>query len=347
MKPLNAIRHFLYIDRCVSEYTAEDERKNQEGVALIAAASFAIMSLLNVKQASFVMLGTTIFGAAFFVLGYLFSHYMRKPALLRAAYYITYLVVFTSYTIMGGNDGFAVLWLVIATYAVMISVDFRTGFFISLYYLVILLLLFLGPLSYLLRYDYNQTFMLRFPFLYLINFAFAAYISIRIRTYQYELLLKREELVALSTMDLSTGVKNRNGFIRDMEHLKNDEVESLVVVYIDINGLHEINNRFGHAAGDEVLVTAARLYQSHFPKDFVYRMGGDEFLILCKDSTETDVWKVMLRLMEEAEHNSFSFSFGVDMQTAPFDLDEIIKRADSKMMDAKNRYYTDRGQKDR
>ncbi len=347
MRLLNAIKHFLYIDRYVSEYTAEDERKNQEGVALIAAASFAVMSLLNIKQESYVMLGTTILGAVLFVLGYLASRYMKKPALLQAAYYITYVVVFTSYTIMGGNDGFAVLWLVIATYAMMISIDFRAGFFISLYYLLMLLLVFHGPLSSLLRYDYDQTFMLRFPFLYLINFAFATYISIRIRTYQYELLLKREELVALSTMDLSTGVKNRNGFIRDMEHFQNEEVAALVVVYIDINGLHEINNRFGHAAGDEVLVTAARLYKAYFPKDFVYRMGGDEFLILCKDSTETEVLKVMLRLMEEAEQNNFSFAFGIDRQTAPFDLDEIIKRADSKMMDAKNKYYMDRRQKER
>lgn len=347
MKVLNAIKQFLSIDRYVSKHTAEDTRKNQEGVALIAAASFAVMSLLNVKQKSFVMLGTTVFGAALFVLGYLASRSMKKPALLRAAYYITYIVVFTSYTLMGGNDGFAVLWLIIATYAMMISIDFKAGFFIGLYYLLMLLLVFHGPLSSLLRYGYNQTFMLRFPFLYLINFAFATYISIRIRTYQYELLRKREELVAISTMDLSTGVKNRNGFIRDMEHFQNGEVEALVVVYIDINGLHEINNRFGHAAGDEVLVTAARLYKAHFSKDFVYRMGGDEFLILCKDSTETSVLEAMLRLMEEAEQNDFSFSFGIDMQTAPFDLDEIIKRADSKMMDAKNKYYMDRRRKDR
>ena len=347
MKLQDAIKHILYMDRFVSEHTAEDERKNQEGVALIAAASFAVMSVLNVKQESFVMLGTTVFGAVLFVLGYLASRCMKKPALLRAAYYITFLLVFTSYTIMGGNDGFAVLWLIIATYAVMISVNFKAGFFISLYYLLLLLLVFLGPLSPLLQYRYDPTFMLRFPFLYLINFVLATHISIRIRSYQYELLLKREEMVALSTTDLSTGVMNRNCFIRDMERFQNDKAKTLVAVYIDINGLHEINNRCGHDAGDVVLATVARLCKAYFPKDFVYRLGGDEFLILCKDAGESDVTEVMHRLSDEAEQNGCSFSFGIEMQTVPFDLDEIIKHADSKMMDAKNKFYMDRRQKGR
>lgn len=347
MKLLKKINQILYMDRFVTEHTAEDERKNQEGVALIAAASFAVMSLLNIKQESFVMLGTTIFGAVLFVLGYLTSRYMKKPALLRVAYYITFIVIFTSYTIVGGNDGFAVLWLIIATYAVMISVNFKAGFLISLYYLIMLLLVFLGPLSFLLQYDYDPTFMLRFPFLYLINFVFATYISIRIRSYQYQLLLKREELVTLSTTDLSTGVMNRNCFIRDIERFQNDSAKTLVAVYIDINGLHEINNRDGHAAGDAVLVTAARLCKAYFPNDLVYRLGGDEFLILCKDSKESDVTVVMQRLNDEAEQSGCSISYGIEMQTAPFDMDEIIKHADSKMMDAKNRFYTDRRKKGR
>ena len=347
MRLLATIKNIIYIDRFVSEHTAEDERKNQEGIALLAAAAFAVMSLLNIKQESFMMLGTTVFGTVLFALGFVFSHFLKKPALLRTAYYITFILVFTSYTIVGGNDGFAVLWLIIATYAVMISIDFKAGFLISLYYLIMLLLVFLGPLSFLLQYQYEPTFMLRFPFLYLINFAFATYISIRIRTYQYELLLKREELVTLSTTDLATGLMNRNSFIRDMRSFPSDGAKTLTAVFIDINGLHEMNNRLGHAAGDEMIVRVAKLCRMYFPDAMIYRMGGDEFLILCKDSEEQDVTVAVHRLTEEVEHNDYSVAFGVETQPAPFDLDQIVKNADLKMVDYKNRYYMDARRKGR
>lgn len=339
MKLVETVKHILYADSFVSKQKADDEHRNQRGIALIAAAAFAIMSLLNIKQGSFFMLATTEVSAVFLIIGYLISRYKNHSAFLRVIFYIIFIVIFTAYTVMGGNDGFAVLWLVIATYAVMIAIDFKAGFLIGLYYLIMLLLVFVGPLSFVLQYEYNPTFLLRFPFLYAINFAFATYIIIRIRLYQYELILKQRELEYLNTTDLSTGLMNRNSFIQAERTFPCDGLNSLSAVFIDVNGLHEVNNRKGHDTGDRMLCAIAELCRKRFPNDSIYRMGGDEFLILCRNAKEETVLAAAQELFDSVEQAGYSISFGVATQKSNFDLNEIMKQADARMIKFKGEYY--------
>lgn len=340
MRVFETAKHIIYANNFVSKHKAEDEHRIQRGIALIAAFGFTIMSVLNIKQNSFVMLGTTSISAIFLVIGYFVSKYKNNSAFLRVIFYIIFIIIFTSYTVMGGNDGFAALWLVIATYAVMIAIDFKAGFIISVYYLIMLLLVFVGPLSSLLQYDYNKTFMLRFPFLYAINFAFATYIIIRIRIYQYELLIKQQELEHLGTIDLSTGLMNRNNFIQYEQNFQyGEDLKALIAVFIDVNGLHEVNNRDGHDAGDKMLYSIADYCKKYFPYDSIYRMGGDEFLILCKNAKEKDVIGAVHRLFDAVEQAGYSISYGVEIQESNFDLNEIVKNADAKMIKFKSDYY--------
>ena len=343
MKLKERIGHILYVERFVSEHTAEDELRNQQGIALIAAAAFAVMSLLNIKQHAVLMLASTAASSAALLLGYLLSRRQGNAFFLRGVFYTIFIVIFTAYTLLGGNEGFAVLWLIIATYAVMIAIDFRGGFLIGLYYLVMLLLVFAGPLSPLLRYPYSETFLLRFPFLYGINFAFAAYIVVRIRTYQYQLLLKQQELERLSTTDLSTGLLNRNSFIQYKREFQSGGVRTLLAVFIDVNGLHEINNRSGHDAGDRILSILSALCKAHFPGDTIFRMGGDEFLILCQNADEAAVSAAVQALADAAEREGCSISCGVERQEGDFDLEEIVKRADAKMIRSKCAHYAHAG----
>lgn len=339
MKLINQIKNIIYMDRFVSKYKAEEEQRAQRGIALIAAIAFAVMSLLNIKQRSFIMLLTTSISAVCLLIGYLVSKYKENPAFLRTIFYLIFVVVFTCYTLEGGNEGFAALWLITATYAVMLAIDFKAGFVISCYYLAMLLLVFIGPLSSLLGYDYNQTFMLRFPFLYAINFAFATYIVICVRKYQYELLRNQQELEQLSLKDLNTGLNNRNYFIKYQQSFTGEGIKNLVAVYIDVNGLHEVNNREGHDAGDRILRLVADLCKQYFPADFICRMGGDEFLILCENIKENDASAAMHRLSEAVEREGYSISYGVDLQESDFDLTRIVKVADEKMIRSKEEYY--------
>ena len=347
MRLIKKVRHVLFADAFVTEHRAADEHRNQRGIALIAIAAFIVMSFLNIKQDSFMMLATTSISAVFLAIGYLLSKYKKITAFLRIIFYIIFIVIFTSYTILGGNDGFAALWLVIATYAVMIAIDFKAGFLISCYYLIMLLLVFNGPCAFLLQFDYNQTFVLRFPFLYAINFAFATYIIIRIRLYQYELLLKQQELEYLSTIDLSTGLMNRNNFIQLEEKFSYDSIQNLMAIFIDVNGLHEINNRLGHDAGDQMLKAIAQLCKDYFSDDLIYRMGGDEFLIICQNIDTAYKQEVVKQLFASVTDLSYSISYGIEIQATHFDLNELVKFADEKMIQFKKEYYQATGRKKR
>lgn len=347
MDLLQSVRHILYADHFVSTQKAKEERRNQQGIALIAMGASAIMSLLNLRQGSFAMLGATTISAIFLYIGYLVSKYKHRDAFLKWIFYILLVVIFTSYTVMGGNEGFSALWLIVGAYAVMIGIDLKAGFLISLYYLIMLVLLFNGPLSFLLQFDYNKTFRLRFPFLYAINFAFATFIAIRIRMYQYELLLKQQELEHLSTVDLSTGLMNRNNFIQKTLCFPCSDLKTLLAVFIDVNGLHEINNRDGHDAGDKMLCYVADLCKEYFPNDSIFRMGGDEFLIICRNADRDHTVLTAKRLFDAVEQAGYSISYGIEMQKSDFDLNKLVKDADAKMIEFKRNYYKSKNIKNR
>ena len=92
-----------------------------------------------------------------------------------------------------------------------------------------------------------------------------------------------EKLDYLSNTDLLTGVKNRNAmntrvdmFVRGEELIQSP----FGVVFADLNGLKQANDKFGHAAGDKMIKQAALIIKSIFTDSEIYRAGGDEFVII-------------------------------------------------------------------
>ena len=85
--------------------------------------------------------------------------------------------------------------------------------------------------------------------------------------------------------DPLTGLLNRRRFERDLEWWGRNRPETLTCVYIDVVGLHEINNHLGHKAGDGMLCAVAGAMQRMFPLADTYRIGGDEFVVLWADHT--------------------------------------------------------------
>ena len=80
--------------------------------------------------------------------------------------------------------------------------------------------------------------------------------------------------------DVLTGLYARNKYERDLNLFQATGYTSLICVYIDAVGLHEINNHLGHDTGDYMLRCVADGIRTHFPKSMSYRIGGDEFVIL-------------------------------------------------------------------
>lgn len=108
-----------------------------------------------------------------------------------------------------------------------------------------------------------------------------------------------------ATTDTLTGVANRRSFDDALEvELQRTAAigTTLAVVYIDLDSLKSVNDRYGHDVGDLVLQESARrLEESANQSDFVARVGGDEFTIIhevCEDSVERLVERLGLRLGE-------------------------------------------------
>ena len=81
-------------------------------------------------------------------------------------------------------------------------------------------------------------------------------------------------------LDALTGLQNRNSYKKAVQAFDNTEAASMACVYVDANGLHELNNRQGHEAGDVMLKTVAHILLEHFNQEEVFRIGGDEFVAL-------------------------------------------------------------------
>lgn len=92
-------------------------------------------------------------------------------------------------------------------------------------------------------------------------------------------------LFEMSQIDRLTSFYNRNRFIQDVSELKESK-DSVGVVYLDINGLKEINDSFGHDTGDKMIKECADIMRSSVSSKHLYRIGGDEFVIIYVDITK-------------------------------------------------------------
>ena len=157
------------------------------------------------------------------------------------------------------------------------------------------------------------------------------------------------ELKALSITDTLTGLYNRRGFIALAEQQFRQTTrkkKSLTLVFADLDDLKQINDHFGHAAGDKALVEVAEVFQEVFRKmDIIGRVGGDEFAILAPETSREYSDTINKRLQNQfAVHNTragrnYNISVSVGMvfcdPEKPCSLDELMSRADSSMYEQK------------
>lgn len=90
-----------------------------------------------------------------------------------------------------------------------------------------------------------------------------------------------EQLKDIGFTDKLTGAANRNALTRDIETFRVGA--HLAILFADLNGMKEINDTEGHEAGDRLLINACDAIREVFPPDSLYRIGGDEFLVVLSD----------------------------------------------------------------
>jgi diguanylate cyclase (GGDEF)-like protein len=164
---------------------------------------------------------------------------------------------------------------------------------------------------------------------------------------------ERENL-RLAQHDLLTGLPNRGMKLKRFDELLREQRSALrtgqpllTVFWLDLDGFKDVNDTFGHATGDAVLIAVAdRLRNSVREIDFLCRVGGDEFVILLPaiSSAEaaTVAQRIIARISEPFDVGQTKLKVGVSVgsASAPDDgvtTDELLRSADRAMYEAKRR----------
>jgi diguanylate cyclase (GGDEF)-like protein len=154
---------------------------------------------------------------------------------------------------------------------------------------------------------------------------------------------------ALYNLDPLTGTTSRIGMLtklRDQQELVKREVQSCVVAMMDLDHFKSVNDKYGHIAGDKVLIDIAGGVMAHLrPYDKVFRYGGEEFLISLPDTDLQTGHKIIDRLREElgslpheANGNAIfriTVSFGLTLLAPDIPVEQSIDRADKALYVAK------------
>lgn len=157
-------------------------------------------------------------------------------------------------------------------------------------------------------------------------------------------LLFAHKVAILSETDTLTSLRNRNAYeqrLHDYASLKNCEIAS---VYVDVNGLHEINNTKGHAAGDQMLRYVGRTIQHEFGEMNSFRIGGDEFVVLITDESEDRIRAKIEQIRKQVEKESYHVSIGCSVgNTSDKNISSLIVESEKRMYEDKRLYYQNSG----
>lgn len=162
----------------------------------------------------------------------------------------------------------------------------------------------------------------------------------------YMMMIKVQRFCLVETVrfmaenDQLTGVRNRNSYESRLQNAAILNSSSIFCVYVDVNGLHELNNDRGHEAGDRMLQYVATVMQNIFGSENTYRIGGDEFIALGTDRDEQSLQAMVERMRDAVEAGGYHVAIGLGHRSKTgLEIDALIRQAETAMYADKRAYY--------
>ena len=162
----------------------------------------------------------------------------------------------------------------------------------------------------------------------------------------FSILLRNRNLMQridrLSKVDPLTGVMNRRGLLDSLKELP---AGTYAFFFGDLNGLKETNDKLGHDAGDRLIQSASSVFVHSCPTNAVFRMGGDEFLMIEAVQDKQEASAINDRLHDRFRTAGISISLGFSMAALPAaNIDTVLAEADCHMYKEKVEHHKTRHQ---
>ncbi|MDX1442758.1 MAG: GGDEF domain-containing protein [Gammaproteobacteria bacterium] len=168
-----------------------------------------------------------------------------------------------------------------------------------------------------------------------------------VSTLRRRLAAQRRELAAVAFIDPLTDLHNRRyvteALERELARIQRSKVKTLSIALLDIDHFKQVNDRFGHATGDQTLVELAEILKGEMRlMDTVGRFGGEEFIVLMPDTNERGAEVAMSRLRRRVEATpgpargvTLTVSIGITEFREGDTVEKMLRRADEAMYSAK------------
>lgn len=157
--------------------------------------------------------------------------------------------------------------------------------------------------------------------------------------------VREQNLKQLSEEDKMTSLYNRNKYIKMVQEYY-PTVQKVGVIFWDVNGLKETNDTLGHEYGDYLITSiSASIQEITEETKKVYRIGGDEFVMIVEGATEEIMNEVLEKWQQKIEKKNnvskitLSASVGYAIGSGK-EIEEVIKQADVNMYEEKQKYYS-------
>lgn len=154
----------------------------------------------------------------------------------------------------------------------------------------------------------------------------------------------QERIRFMAENDQLTGLRNRNSYEQSLAKAALLGTNAVYCVYVDVNGLHELNNSKGHEAGDQMLKYVASVMQNLFGEKDTYRVGGDEFVVLGVNKPMEEIDRLIQEMKQAVSAAGYHVAVGVShVEKLIIEVESIVKDAEQEMYRDKAAYYRQSG----
>lgn len=153
----------------------------------------------------------------------------------------------------------------------------------------------------------------------------------------------RRRLERISYTDSLTGIQNRTAYNQLIKELEHGGGNGIGVIYIDINDMKGINDRYGHSYGDHILVDLAKRITDCFQGERTFRINGDEFIVICQNMTKIEFAGRVQTLVRNVEtQREYGVSMGHQWSEKQENVRSLIAVCDKMMYEDKKGFYFER-----